>query len=94
MNNQIFQGDVNKHAGGINLLRIQDFFVRNHELCFEFNTFSVEIMIYASNSTDAIFSKMDKQKSVFGKHLSKNELPELSARQQRAKRYALSDLNH
>ena len=32
------------------VLRIDDFFVRNHDLCFEFKTFSFEIMICASNS--------------------------------------------
>ena len=32
------------------VLRIDDFSVRNHELCFEFKTCSFEIMICASNS--------------------------------------------
>ena len=32
------------------VLRIQDFFVRKHDLCFEFKTFSFETMICASNS--------------------------------------------
>ena len=38
------------------MLRIQDFFVRNHELCFEFKTFSFEIMEKAI--WNAIYSKI------------------------------------
>ena len=41
MNNQIFHGDVNKHAGGINLFRIQDFFVRKHESVLRVHDFFV-----------------------------------------------------
>ena len=41
MNNQIFHGDVNKHAGGINLLRIQDFFVRKHDSVLRIHDFFV-----------------------------------------------------